>query len=101
MDRRDRGWLLAVVSSSLLATAFLVVTCGGSHLEVDVAGRVFGIGREPCTNAFGHHPDLRIQVRVGESRLTLWRTNNACRCSLCRAAGGTGGRATSVTQMNN
>jgi hypothetical protein len=52
---------------------------------IDLAGRQYGMRTEPCLNAFGHQPNPRLEIRLGDVGIPLWRVRHPCGCSLCRA----------------
>lgn len=81
----EKIWLFAGILSAI-CIPFAVVTCGGPSLTIESRGKIYGIGREVCRNAFGHHSDPSIELYFGDKRsLTLWKIDRPCHCSLCKS----------------
>ena len=77
----------AILGVMLLAVSAMLLFFWLSDVEVqfEIAGKPFGIGREPWLNAFGHQPDPQIELRLGDLRVPLWRSDRPCDCSMCKA----------------
>jgi hypothetical protein len=88
MPARNRKTLslLLVGALLLLSTAALCVALARPvNWTIKVAGGQYGISEESCLNAFGHRPDPRLEIRLGDVRIPLWRVQRPCDCSLCKA----------------
>jgi len=76
-------WLLALIVFAVFATTM----ADNGRVGVSTQGKFYGIGRAPCLNAFGHHPQTTIELRIGEFRGKIVEIPRSCSCSLCRTFG--------------
>ena len=85
MQSLARWFSICSLAVALLIALASFVTSAKVDVQLWVRGKPFGIGREWCLNAFGHHSNPRIEIRIADVHIPLWRIDQPCDCSLCRA----------------